>query len=106
MKLNINSKVIESGQHNVKLLIQVIEQHESFRSSVKEPFKQFKASNGFEIISYQHPSCTKNSLWVRGSDRRLDNQIIEKKFEYFIDAKRFDSKIKKAVNEFNKKYDE
>lgn len=57
---------------------------------------EFKASNGFGLISFYHPEVTKESFYVRGSEREKDNLTFLIPNDYWL------CDFKKAVKEYNK----
>lgn len=62
-------------------------------------FTEFRASNGYRIVSSNYPEMTVNKLFVRGKDTRQDNYdiIIYNNNQY--------EKLKVALFEFNKLLD-
>jgi hypothetical protein len=85
------------------LLIQIIEQPEQFRAT-KGELKNFKSSDGFEILSYSHPNVFHNCLYVGGTTKNEDDRCL---FIYFdSDELReiYLTRLNNAIKEFNEKY--
>lgn len=101
-KLKIKT-IYPKSSKDIVLIVKILDQPESFRRT-GSGIKSFKASNEFEILSYEHPSICRNCLWVMGSQLDQDERCLTLKFDSENDRDKFVNRLIDAINEFNEKY--
>lgn len=57
--------------------------------------------SGFKISSVDHPDIDRYTLWVRGSDKSADNDVMYMHFESQFEAIEFVARTKRGLVEIN-----
>lgn len=97
--LKVNAQAI-----NNTVVFQILEQDEKDINEECDdnPRWNFIASNGFRIKSRIYPEINENLLYIRGGCSQDDTSFRCKEFKSAEEAKRYITKMKQAIDEFNK----
>lgn len=108
MKVKLKITFIESKTNELvtEVKMQVLFMDERFRRKISiEGYKEFTASNNFEIYSFAEPELGTQHLCLWGKYKNFDNKIPERYFSA-EEIKPQINKIKKALKEWSENWQE
>ena len=85
------------------VVMKVLEQSKKDTENLKE---HFNSQNGMSLKSWNFPEISDHiTIYLRGKDTNADTSYASYTFESIDDANKFINNAKKAINEFNTKFD-
>jgi len=84
----------------LKLGFQVLEMDERFRNEVEGGRVSFLSKNNLLIESYQEPQLRENTIYLRGSYRKCDNEICDRVFSNHKTMLEFISNLEIAIDDW------
>ena len=79
---------------------QVTEMDERFRNEVEGGRISFRSKNNLLIDSYQEPQLRENTIYLRGSYRKGDNEICDRVFSNHKTMLEFISNLEIAIDDW------